>query len=140
MKRGARDLGFSALIEIVSLSILISISLSSLLFLKRRKPWFLLWFDSVLCVCLVRVLEKVETGFKGDGSCGLKIGTRRGPTQKPEKLKLYVGESIFNGYPTDSGFFFFNFQRRFFRSGQRGAQSAVGSDLTKPPSSVILLS
>ena len=92
MKRGARDLGFSALIEIVSLSILISISLSSLLFLKRRKPWFLLWFDSVLCVCLVRVLEKVETGFKGDGSCGLKIGTRRGPTQKQEKLKLYVGD------------------------------------------------
>ena len=33
-----------------------------------------------------------------------------------------------------------NFQCRFFRPGQRGAQSAVGSDLTKPPSSVILLS
>ena len=48
----------------------------------------------LLCcgVVWVRVLEKVEIGFKGDGSCGLKIGTRRGPTQKQEKLKLYVGD------------------------------------------------
>ena len=95
-------------------------------------------------------MERYGSGFAPPRLDPTRLDTRPKKTRLLPRPAFLTGTHLTrpDGYPTrpDLYFFkdFFNVElnqilqiQRGAQSGQRGAQSAVGSDLTKPPSSLI---